>query len=343
MLTRLGLTFKGVEDPRANRGKRHPLAAVLTLLVQALAVGRRVLRRAEALGEDMLREGTAPEGLKRPVSDTTLDRLLGKLEPEGLEQEVHQMVHRGLELGLIRHELFARGVVSIDGKAGESTPGQPPCEPSHTTKDEQGREYWYPYALRASLTSSAAQPVLDFCSQRSLAKSRITSLKHPNTPSTFNSLWSEGRIVGEDLRGSFGPIAELVQNTECLEFRPTQGVNTRTLETSPPPRPRQRPHRRPAGPRRRPEGNRRRPAGGDLHRTPANHHSRAAPPSWGPEAPPRPREAPAHDHGPPEFRHPLLRDWVRAGLARVRARPVCARRHAYITDSRWSEATAPNP
>ncbi|QRK12930.1 ISAs1 family transposase [Archangium violaceum] len=134
---------------------------MLMLLVQALAVGRRVLRHAEALGEDMLREGTAPEGLKRPVSDTTLDRLLGKLEPEGLEQEVHQMVHRGLEVGLIRHELFARGVVSIDGKAGESTPGQPPCEPSHTTKDEQGREYWYPYALRASLTSSAAQPVLD--------------------------------------------------------------------------------------------------------------------------------------------------------------------------------------
>ncbi len=43
-----------------------------------------MLRRAEALGEDMLREGTAPEGLTRPVSDTTLDRLLGSLEPEDL-------------------------------------------------------------------------------------------------------------------------------------------------------------------------------------------------------------------------------------------------------------------
>ncbi|QRK04921.1 ISAs1 family transposase [Archangium violaceum] len=161
MMTSLGLTFKGVKDPRARRGQRHPLAAMLMLLVQALAVGRRVLRHAEALGEDMLREGTAPEGLKRPVSDTTLDRLLGKLEPEGLEQEVEQLVRRGLDKGLIRHELFARGVVSIDGKAGESTPGQAPCEPSHTTKDEQGREYWYPYALRASLTSSTAQPVLD--------------------------------------------------------------------------------------------------------------------------------------------------------------------------------------
>ncbi|QRK05182.1 hypothetical protein JQX13_33980 [Archangium violaceum] len=161
MLTRLGLTFKGVKDPRACRGQRHPLAAMLTLLVQALAVERRVLRRAEALGEDMLREGTAPEGLRRPVSDTTLDRLLMSLEPEGLEQEVHQTVHRGLELGLIRQDLFARGVVTFDGKVGESTPGQAPCEPCHTTKDEQGREYGYPYALRASLTSSAAHPVLD--------------------------------------------------------------------------------------------------------------------------------------------------------------------------------------
>ena len=59
MMTRLGLTFKGVKDPRARRGQRHPLEAMLTLLVLALAVGRRVLRRAEALGEDMLREGTA--------------------------------------------------------------------------------------------------------------------------------------------------------------------------------------------------------------------------------------------------------------------------------------------
>ncbi|WP_160174365.1 ISAs1 family transposase [Archangium violaceum] len=161
MMTSLGLTFKEVKDPRARRGQRHPLAAMLMLLVQALAVGRRVLRHAEALGEDMLREGTAPEGLKRPVSDTTLDRLLGSLEPEGLEQEVEQLVRGGLDKGLIRHDLFSRGVVSIDGKAGESTPGQAPCEPSHTTKDEQGREYWYPYALRASLTSSAAHPVLD--------------------------------------------------------------------------------------------------------------------------------------------------------------------------------------
>ena len=133
----------------------------MMLLVQALAVGRRVLRHAEALGEDMLREGTAPEGLKRPVSDTTLDRVLGSVEPAGVEQEVHQVVRRGLELGLIRQEFFARGVVTFDGKAGESTLGQAPCEPSHTTKDEQGREYWYPYALRASLTSSAAHPVLD--------------------------------------------------------------------------------------------------------------------------------------------------------------------------------------
>jgi hypothetical protein len=64
MMKRLGVTFKGVKDPRAQRGKRHPLRAMLMLLVQALAVGKRVLRRAEELGEDMLREGTAPEGLE---------------------------------------------------------------------------------------------------------------------------------------------------------------------------------------------------------------------------------------------------------------------------------------
>jgi hypothetical protein len=159
MMTSLGLTFKEVKDPRARRGRRHPLGAMP--LVRALAVGRRVLRHAEALGEDMSREGNAPEGMKRAVSDTTLDRLLCGLEPEGLEQTLHQSVRRGLEKGLIRHDHFARGIVTFDGKAGESTPGQAPCEPCHTTRDEQGGEYWYPYALRASLTSSAGRPVLD--------------------------------------------------------------------------------------------------------------------------------------------------------------------------------------
>jgi predicted transposase YbfD/YdcC len=161
MLTRLGLTFKSVEDPRARRGRRYPLEALLMLLVEALATGRRVLRRIEEVGEDMVRLGSAPEGLERAVSDSTLYRLLCRLEPEGLEPMLHQSVREALAQGLIRDDLFARGIVSIDGKAGESALGEAPCEPCHRTKDEQGREYWYPYALRASLTSSAAHPVLD--------------------------------------------------------------------------------------------------------------------------------------------------------------------------------------
>jgi hypothetical protein len=50
MMKRLGLTFKGVKDPRALRGRRPPLGAMLMLLVQTLTVGKRVLRRAEELG-----------------------------------------------------------------------------------------------------------------------------------------------------------------------------------------------------------------------------------------------------------------------------------------------------
>ncbi|QRK10582.1 transposase family protein [Archangium violaceum] len=166
MMASLGLTFKEVKDPRARRGQRHPLAAMLMLLVQAIAVGRRVLRHAEALGEDMLREGTAPEGLKRPVSDTTLDRLLGKLEPEGLEQEVHQMVHRGLEVGLIRHELFARGVVSIDGKAGRARRGS--RRASRATRRRMSRGGSTGTRTRCAPVSPAARP--SRCSTRSCWK-----------------------------------------------------------------------------------------------------------------------------------------------------------------------------
>jgi hypothetical protein len=156
----LGMTFKQIVDPRARRGKRHGLGALLSLLVLGMATGRRVLRQVEALGGDLVREGTEPEGLRGPVSDTTLDRVLSQLEPEGLDKVLQQSVQRALEQGVLRQERLAAGVVSIDGKAGESTRGQAPCEPSHTTRDEQGQEYWYPFALRAALTSSRACPVL---------------------------------------------------------------------------------------------------------------------------------------------------------------------------------------
>ena len=92
MLTRLGVTFKQIVDPRASRGKRHELGAMMSLLVQGLATGRRVLRQVEALGEDLVREGTGPVGLRGPVSDTTLDRLLSQLKPEGLDKVLRQLV-----------------------------------------------------------------------------------------------------------------------------------------------------------------------------------------------------------------------------------------------------------
>ncbi|QRK11631.1 hypothetical protein JQX13_17090 [Archangium violaceum] len=62
MMASLGLTFKEVKDPRARRGQRHPLAAMLMLLVQAIAVGRRVLRHAEALGRTCCAKARRPRG-----------------------------------------------------------------------------------------------------------------------------------------------------------------------------------------------------------------------------------------------------------------------------------------
>ena len=161
MLTRLGVTFKQIVDPRASRGKRHELGAMLSLLVLGMATGRRVLRQVEALGEDLVREATEPVGLRGRVSDTTLDRVLSQLKPEGLDKVVQQSVQTALQKKVLHQDRMTKGVVSIDGKAGESTRGQAPCEPCHTQRDEQGQEYWHPFALRAALTSSRACPVLD--------------------------------------------------------------------------------------------------------------------------------------------------------------------------------------
>jgi predicted transposase YbfD/YdcC len=119
-----------------------------------------VLRHIEDLARDMLRFQSAPPGLERRVSDTTLDRLLGLLQPEAFEPILHQQVKAVLKKGLVTHDAFAGKILTIVGKACDGECGEAPCASCRTLQDREGNKYWYVYTLRAALTSSSACPVL---------------------------------------------------------------------------------------------------------------------------------------------------------------------------------------
>jgi hypothetical protein len=101
-------------------------------------------------------------GLKRPASDSTEYRLLQVQSPEGFREVLQDQVRKDVDRKAIQNDLFAGGVLTIDGKGAGSGYGEAPnpwCR--STVCDDEGTKVWHLYALRASLTSSSATPYLD--------------------------------------------------------------------------------------------------------------------------------------------------------------------------------------
>jgi hypothetical protein len=85
---------------------------------------------------------------------------MGQVEPKELERPVERMVRAMLDKGLVKNDVFAKGVLSIDGKSAVGEEGEAPCEKLRTARNARGQPYWYGFAARACLTSSLARPVL---------------------------------------------------------------------------------------------------------------------------------------------------------------------------------------
>ena len=70
--------WEAVQDPRAARGKRWPLAVLLQAAVLGMLAACRTLRDVEALTEEMKETGRAL--VPRRVSDSTLYDLFPRLD-----------------------------------------------------------------------------------------------------------------------------------------------------------------------------------------------------------------------------------------------------------------------
>lgn len=162
VVSRARLDFEPVEDPRAQKGQRHGHAGLLRLIVAGMAAGRNDLRGIEALSQDLSPELRRRLGLRRGVSDTCLYELLSNQEVKGFREVLFASVRRDLDAKAIQNDLLGGGVLAIDGKGAGGGLGEAPDEECRESIcDAQRTSCWDLFALRASLVSSSAKPLLD--------------------------------------------------------------------------------------------------------------------------------------------------------------------------------------
>ena len=110
--------LEAVVDPRHARGKVHPLAGVLSLVVLALMGGARSMSDISRFGK-LKAEVLVPLGLRRSPSVATLGRLLRLVSVEGVRKSLLAFVR---ELHVLRQGPEAPvGVVAMDGKTLRGT------------------------------------------------------------------------------------------------------------------------------------------------------------------------------------------------------------------------------
>lgn len=156
------LDFTPVADPRRPYGTLFALDGLLRLHVAALASGKQTLRAIEDFGSDLSAQGLRTLGFSKAPADTTLYDLDSRLSPEGFREVLWQLVRADLDSKAVANDIFAGGVLTLDGKGCGSGMGVAPNKVCRTSVcDAVGTTYWDVFALRAVLTSSVARPALD--------------------------------------------------------------------------------------------------------------------------------------------------------------------------------------
>lgn len=162
LVRRSALLFEPIADPR--RGEpTHALQGMLSLLVASLASNKLDFRGAEDFASDIEAKMLRRLGLKNgSPSDTAMYELVGRLQSTGFREVLWDQVRADLDSKAVTNDLFARGVMTFDGKGAGSGLGDAPCSSvRQSVCDDKGTVCWDAYALRACLTSSLARPVLD--------------------------------------------------------------------------------------------------------------------------------------------------------------------------------------
>ena len=111
--------LRQVPDPRRAEGKRHPLPAVLSLLVLALLAGMRGLQGVVEFGRNLSPDVVAALGFTRPktLAKSTLSEILRAIDIEAFEAVVGRWLRRQAD----RHGWTA---VAIDGKSLRGATGE---------------------------------------------------------------------------------------------------------------------------------------------------------------------------------------------------------------------------
>lgn len=162
ILERARLDFSSIQDPRDARGRRFELPGLLRQMLLGLATLSSSCRGFEAVGERLSPRVLRRLGLAKTASDTSLYELLARLSPEGFREVCFEMVRRDVRSHAIRNDLFPVGVLTVDGKGcGGGRGSVTDAAVRKNVFDKKGSACWDLYALRASLTSSSARPLLD--------------------------------------------------------------------------------------------------------------------------------------------------------------------------------------
>jgi hypothetical protein len=108
-----------IPDPRRAEGKRHPLPAVLSLLVLATMAGMRGLQGVVEFGRNLSPDVVASLGFTRPktLAKSTLSEILRAIDVEAFEVAVGRW---------LRHQADRHGwtAIAIDGKSSRGATGE---------------------------------------------------------------------------------------------------------------------------------------------------------------------------------------------------------------------------
>ena len=190
-----------VKDPRAQRGRRWELNALMSALLFGLLTNRRSLRGTQGLTEWEGAWVRALIGGRAP--DSTLYDLLGGLTPEGLREQLHDQVHELWRAKALEPVGLPCTVAAVDGKtiwSGVSETGPDlECQTAH----HEGRPSTSQLrVIRTVLISAAGTPAID----------------QAVVPKVTNEMGAFATVFA-DLEGAYGVMIEVYSAAPRLAFR----------------------------------------------------------------------------------------------------------------------------
>ncbi len=227
IVRRAKLKFSTVRDRRRQGSVRYGLPGILNMVVSALASGSRTGRNIEAFVQDVSPEMRRYFGLQGDdtPSDTRIWEIIKDLGLTGFREVMVSQVKLALKRKEVTNDLFRFGVVSFDGKAGQSRSG----DSSSRLFMNTGHRYriervHFPFLFRGHLVSSSSRVCID---QAIIPQKKGESTTFPgifkrsvkNFPKLFKLVIADAAML------SYDNCAQVVKRNKYYLFA-MKGTNT---------------------------------------------------------------------------------------------------------------------